>query len=260
MRIDLNADVGESFGVYRLGHDEALVPSVTSANVACGFHAGDPGVMRETVALARAHGVAIGAHPGFADLTGFGRRAVAASPQEIEDLVLYQVGALAAMAASQGVRLQHVKPHGALFTMAVADRAVADAVARATAAFDRELILFGLPGSALVHAGRRLGLRTAAEGFADRAYRPDGTLVPRHEPGAVLHDPGHVAARAVGMVRDRTVTAVDGSRVPLELDTLCVHGDTPAAAGLAARLREALAAAGIEVRALRDESAPRRGG
>jgi 5-oxoprolinase (ATP-hydrolysing) subunit A len=257
MRIDLNADVGESFGVYRLGQDEALLPLVTSASVACGFHAGDPGVMRATVRLARAHGVAVGAHPGFPDLAGFGRRALAATPGEVEDLVLYQIGALAGIAAAEGMRLQHVKPHGALFNMAVRDMALADAVARATRGIDPALILFGLPGSALIDAGRRAGLRTAAEGFADRAYRADGTLVPRDEPGAVLHEADSVADRAVAMVRHRTVTAVDGTPVPLELDTICVHGDTPAAAGLARRLREALTRAGIEVQALRGDQAPR---
>lgn len=246
-RIDLNADVGESFGVYRLGQDPVLLPAITSANIACGYHAGDPGIMRATIALARAHGVAVGAHPGFADLAGFGRRELRASPQEVEDLVLYQIGALSAMARAAGLRLQHVKPHGALFNMAARDRAVADAIARATAAFDDTLILFGLPGSALVDAGQRAGLRTASEAFADRAYLRDGTLVPRGEPGAVIHDAEAVVARAVAMVRQRSVLATDGTRVPIEVDTLCVHGDTPGAAELAQRVRGALLEAGIDV-------------
>jgi UPF0271 protein len=256
MRIDLNADVGEGQraaveGVRDVpGVDAALMPSITSANVACGFHAGDPGVMRATVALAREHGVAVGAHPGFPDLEGFGRRELQVSPRDVEDFVVYQVGALAAIAAAQGVRLQHVKPHGALFNMAVRDRALADAIARAAAVIDRELILFGLPGSELVAAGARAGLRTAREGFADRAYQADGTLVPRSQPGAVIHDPEIVVQRAVRMVREGTVEAVDGSRVPLVIDTLCVHGDTPGAADLAARIRRALTDAGVEVKAV----------
>lgn len=241
-RVDLNADVGES-----AGHDPELMPHITSANVACGFHAGDPGVMRATVALAREHGVAVGAHPGFPDLEGFGRRELQVSPRDVEDFVVYQVGALAGIAAAQGVRLQHVKPHGALFNMAVRDAALADAIARATAVIDRTMILFGLPGSELITAGKRAGLRTACEVFADRAYEPDGTLVSRQKPGAVIDDPDAVLTRVVRMVRDKAVDAVDGSRVALEVDTICVHGDTPGAAQLAARIRKTLVDAGIEV-------------
>ena len=233
--VDLNADVGESFGAYTLGHDEALMPAITSANIACGFHAGDPGVMRATVALARQHGVAVGAHPGFADLAGFGRREIRMDPREVEDLVAYQIGALTGIAAAQGVTLQHVKPHGALYNMAARDAVLADAIARAVAAVDRRLILFGLPGSQLVQAGARAGLRTASEGFADRAYQPDGSLVPRTQPGAVIHDVKTVVANAIAVARDRGV------------DTICVHGDTPDAANLARRIREGLTAAGIQV-------------
>ncbi len=250
MQVDLNSDVGESFGTYTLGQDPILVPHVTSANVACGFHAGDPGVMRATVALAKQHGVAVGAHPGFPDLVGFGRRDLHATPREVEDFVVYQIGALAAIAAAQGVRLQHVKPHGALFNMAVRDVSLADAIARATASVDRSLILFGLPGSELVRAGERAGLRTACEAFADRAYEPDGTLVSRRLPGAVIHDAGAVEARVVRMAAERTVVAVDGSVVGLEIDTICVHGDTRGAADLAARIRRALEAAGVSVKAV----------
>jgi 5-oxoprolinase (ATP-hydrolysing) subunit A len=250
MRVDLNSDVGESFGAYTIGHDPILLPHVTSANVACGFHAGDPGVMRTTVALAKQHGVAVGAHPGFPDLVGFGRRELHATPREVEDFVVYQIGALAAIASAQGVRLQHVKPHGALFNMAVHDIALADAIARAAAAVDPELILFGLPGSELVRAGERAGLRTAREAFADRAYLPDGTLVSRRRPGAVVHDAGAVEARVLRMATDRTVVAADGSAVRLEIDTICVHGDTPGAADLAARIRRALDAAGVSVKAV----------
>jgi UPF0271 protein len=248
MRLDLNADVGESFGVYKLGQDAQLMPAISSASVACGFHAGDPATMRETVALARTHGVAVGAHPGFPDLIGFGRRDIRATPREVEDFVTYQIGALMAVALAQRVQLHHVKAHGALYNMAVRDAALADAIARATAAVDSRLILFGLPGSQLIAAGQRAGLRTAREGFADRSYQPDGTLVPRHEPGAVIDDPATVVGRAISMARDRTVRAVDGSLVALEVETICVHGDTPDAALLAWRIRQALADAGVSVR------------
>ena len=251
MRVDLNADVGESFGAWSLGQDPALMSSITSASVACGFHAGDPGVMRATVALALEHGVAVGAHPGFPDLAGFGRRELQVSPRDVEDFVVYQIGALAGIAAAQGVRLQHVKPHGALFNMAVRDAALADAIARAVTMIDTSMILFGLPGSELVAAGTRAGLRTACEVFADRAYRSDGTLVPRQEEGAVIHDAAAVEQRVIEMVRDQAVQALDGTRVPLTVDTICVHGDTPGAAGLAARIRASLEKAGVEVKALR---------
>jgi 5-oxoprolinase (ATP-hydrolysing) subunit A len=253
--VDLNADVGESFGTWVLGQDPVLFPHITSANVACGFHAGDPGVMRATVALARQHAVAVGAHPGFPDLAGFGRREMRMSPREVEDLVVYQIGALAAIAAAQGLRLQHVKAHGALYNMAVTEFALAEAIARATAAVDRSLVLLGLPGSQLLKAGERAGLATASEVFADRAYRADGTLVPRTQPGAVIHDGDAVVQRVVAMVRDQEVLAEDGVRVPLRIDTICVHGDTPGAAQLAARVRAALTAGGIEVRPLRQDAA-----
>src|SRR5262245_7024562 len=250
MRIDLNSDLGESFGPWPMGQDAALMTAITSANVACGFHAGDPGVMRATVALARANGVAVGAHPGFPDLAGFGRREMQCTPQEVEDLVVYQVAALAGVAAAQGVRLQHVKAHGALYNMACRDGALADAIARATAAVDRSLILFGLPGSQLLRAGTDAGLPVAAEVFADRAYEPDGSLASRKKPGSVIHEPAAVIARAVRMVKERSVVAVDGSVVPLEVDTMCVHGDTPGSDDLAAKIRAGLEAAGVAVKAI----------
>jgi 5-oxoprolinase (ATP-hydrolysing) subunit A len=251
MSIDLNSDVGESFGAYRIGADAEVMRSITSANVACGFHAGDPAVMRQTVRLARESGVAVGAHPGFPDLVGFGRRELRASPREVEDLVLYQIGALAAIAVSEGVALAHVKAHGALYNMAVRDRALADAIARAILAFDRSLILFGLPGSELLRAGAAAGLRVASEGFADRAYAPDGSLAQRTAPGSVIHDPDEVVARSIRMVTDGQVTATDGSTLSFPVDTLCVHGDTPGAAELTRRLRDGLEKGGIAVRACR---------
>ena len=251
MRIDLNADVGESFGAYTIGDDAALMPSISSASVAAGFHAGDPSVLRHTIRLAASHGVAVGAHPGFPDLVGFGRRELNVSADDAEHFVLYQIAAVAGVAAADGVRLQHVKPHGALFNMAVRNAALAAAIARAVAAFDRSLMLFGLPGSELLKAGRAAGLRVAAEVFADRAYEPDGSLRSRTRPDAVFADPSVVVARAVRMMRERVVDAVDGTRVALEaVDTICVHGDTPGAAVFAARLRAGLEAAGVTIKAI----------
>jgi UPF0271 protein len=250
VRIDINSDTGESFGAYTIGHDAGLFRSITSANVAAGFHAGDPSVLRDTIRLAKTHGVAVGAHPGFPDLVGFGRRELNATAKEIEDLILYQVAAVAGVAAAEGVSLQHVKPHGALFNMAVRNRDLADAIARAVAAFDRSLILFGLPGSEILNAGRAAGLRVAAEVFADRAYEADGSLASRRKPGSVIHDVETVVARAVRMVKQRTVVALDGSVVALEADTICVHGDTPGSDDLAAKIRAGLEAAGVTVKAL----------
>jgi UPF0271 protein len=248
MHIDLNSDVGESFGAYRLGADADLIRHVTSVNVACGFHAGDPGVMRETVRLARAAGASVGAHPGFPDLVGFGRRELKASPREVEDMVVYQIGALAAMARAESVGLSHVKAHGALYNMAARDRALADAIAAGVRAADPTLVLFGLPGSELIRAGEAAGLAVAAEGFADRAYLPDGSLAPRTSAGAVLHDPAIVVQRAVAMIADGRVTATDGSVLTFRVDTLCVHGDTPGAADLVRQLRQGLEQRGVTVR------------
>lgn len=250
MTIDLNSDLGESFGPWPMGHDDALMPSVTSANVACGFHAGDPSTMRATVALAKQHGVAVGAHPGFPDLVGFGRREIHATPAEVEDFVIYQVAAIAGVAAAHGLRLQHVKAHGALYNMACRDRALADAIARAVATLDRDLILFGLPHSELIRAGEAAGLRVAAEAFADRAYEADGSLASRHKAGSVIHDPATVVARAIKMVTEREVVAVDGSTIHVESDTICVHGDTKDAARLAGQIRRGLEQAGVRVQSL----------
>jgi UPF0271 protein len=251
MRIDLNSDLGESFGPWPMGQDAALMASISSANVACGFHAGDPGAMRATIALAREKGVAIGAHPGFPDLVGFGRREMKATAAEVEDLVLYQLSALAGMASAQGMRLQHVKAHGALYNMACRDRALAEAIAKAVASFDRSLILFGLPNSELLRAGEAAGLPVAAEGFADRAYDPDGSLTSRTKPGSVIHDTQQVVERAIKMVKEKQVIAVDGSTLALHADTICLHGDTPGAAEHARAVRAGLESAGIAVRHLR---------
>jgi len=252
MRIDLNADVGESFGAFTIGDDAGLMKVVTSANVAAGFHAGDPSVLRRTIRMAKTHGVAVGAHPGFPDLAGFGRREMHVTTREAEDLVLYQIAAVAGVAAAEGARLQHVKAHGALFNMAAVDRDLAEALARAVASFDRTLILFASPGSEMASAARRLGLRVAHEVFADRAYDPSGLLAPRKQAGAVVHDVDAVVARAVRLATDGTVVALDGSVLKLDADTMCVHGDTPGAARLAAAVRQGLEAAGVVVASIGD--------
>jgi UPF0271 protein len=247
MIIDLNCDMGESFGPWKMGADEEVMPHITSANVACGAHAGDPGVMRRTVKLARAAGVAVGAHPGFADLQGFGRRELQADPAEIEDAVIAQIGACAAIAKAEGALLQHVKAHGALYNMAARDPKLAAAIARAIRLSDPSLVMFGLPNSALLDAGRGEGLRVAAEGFADRSYEPDGSLTPRARPGAVIHDVDAVFKRALRMVRDGVVLTADGRAVELRVQTICVHGDTPGAPDLVARISAGLRAAGAAV-------------
>jgi 5-oxoprolinase (ATP-hydrolysing) subunit A len=244
-RLDLNCDLGESFGAFTIGADPEMMATITSASIACGFHAGDPAVMRRTVKLASEAGVAIGAHPGLPDLVGFGRREMRVSPQEVEDMVLYQVGALAAMASAEGVALQHVKAHGALYTMASRDRALAEAIARATRAVDPSLILFGPAGSELLRAASAAGLTTAAEGFADRTYEPDGSLTPRAHAHALLQDAGSVVRRAVRMATEDRVVTTDGSEIALRMDTICVHGDTPGALELARALRAALERAGV---------------
>jgi UPF0271 protein len=251
LRIDLNADVGEGFGAWTMGADEALIEHVTSANVACGFHAGDPTVIDRTVAAAARKGVAIGAHPGYFDLRGFGRREIQAAPGEVEADVLYQVGALAAFAAAHGAPLRHVKPHGALYNQAADGAELAAAIARGAVRASGKLVLVGLAGStAMRHAARSAGLRFAAEAFVDRAYDAAGRLVPRSRPGAVISDPAVAAAAAVRLARDRVVLTIDGDEIAVEADTLCLHGDNPNALGVARAVREALERAGVSVQAL----------
>jgi len=246
-RIDLNCDMGESYGIYHIGADEHLMPWITSANIACGYHAGDPLVMDRTVRLASQFDVEIGAHPGFPDLMGFGRRSMQLGPEEIESDVLYQVGALAAFARSVGAELAHVKPHGALYNMAARDSAMARAIARGVARAGSNLILVGLAGSALIEAAREAGLRVASEGFADRAYNVDGTLRSRELPGAVIENPKEAAERAVRIARDSAVTAYTGEKIPLHVDTICVHGDNLAAVEIVKTIRQNLVEAGIAV-------------
>ena len=243
MKIDLNCDMGESFGRYVLGNDEALIPLITSANIACGFHAGDPLVMEATVRLAARFGVGVGAHPGHPDLQGFGRRNLDLSPEEAEAFVLYQVGALAGFARAAGVELAHVKPHGALYNQAAKDRPLAEAIARGVVRFSKNLILVGLAGSALTAAGAEAGLRVANEGFPDRAYNADGSLRPRRLPGAVLESPSEAAAQAVKMVSE----GIRFGETRVQVQTLCIHGDNPAALAIAQAVRGALAANKIEV-------------
>jgi UPF0271 protein len=248
-RIDLNCDLGESFGAWRMGEDAALLELVSSASIACGFHAGDPLIMQQTVGLAAARGVAMGAHVSLPDLQGFGRREMKVGAAEVYAMTLYQLGALHAFVQAAGSRLAHVKPHGALYNMAARDRALADAIASAVRAFDPQLVLFGLADSALVAAGKACGLPVAAEAFADRRYRADGSLQPRNETGAVINDDAAATAQALGIARDGVATAADGSRLTLQADTLCLHGDGASAVQLARRLRAALEAADVRIAA-----------
>lgn len=247
--VDLNSDLGESYGIWVLGQDAAMMEYITSANVACGFHAGDPSVMRRTVRLAREKGVAVGAHPGYPDLWGFGRRAMALSRQEIVDAVVYQVGALQAIARAEGVPVLYVKPHGALYNQAERDPQAAEAVAEAVQQAGSRLALVGPPGSALAAAAAARGLAFVPEVFADRAYDDEGRLVPRDRPGSVITDVGAVARRAVEMVQRAEVRSVGGRVLPLTVGTICLHGDTPGAPELARAVRTSLESAGVRVRA-----------
>ncbi|MDO9290827.1 MAG: 5-oxoprolinase subunit PxpA [Hydrogenophaga sp.] len=245
--INLNADLGESFGAWRMGDDAALLQVIGSANIACGFHAGDPVVMRETVRLAQANGVSLGAHPAFPDLQGFGRRAMQLSTQELEATILYQVGALQAMAAAEGGRVTHVKPHGALNNIACADAEVAATVARAVRALDRELILLAPALSALEAAGDAAGLRVGHEVFADRTYQQDGQLTPRSQPGAVLHDALACVQHVLRMLDAGGIVTADGQRLPTPIHSICVHGDGPDAVASAQQIRLALEKAGYQL-------------
>lgn len=250
-RIDLNCDMGEGFGVYAMGNDAKLLPFVTSVNLACGFHGGDPRVMDRTVAMALRAGVAIGAHPSHADLRGFGRRAIQAPPEEVESDVVYQIGALLAFVRSHDARMTHVKAHGALYNQAAEDAALARAIARGVARVSLDLRLVGLAGSATMRrAAEEEGLIFAAEAFADRTYNPDGTLQSRRHEGSLILDPQKAAEQAVSIAVDRCVLAFDGSRVEIQADTLCLHGDNPSAEENAWAVRQALDKAGVEVRSL----------
>jgi len=245
--VDLNSDLGESFGRWQLGDDGAMLELVTSANVACGFHAGDATTLRRTCELAAAAGVVIGAQVGYRDLAGFGRRFIDMDPVELADDVVYQIGALAGMARAAGAGVAYVKPHGALYNAVVHHEQQAHAVVAAVRAYDPELAVLGLPGSWLLRQAEDAGLRTVAEAFADRGYAPDGTLVPRSQPGAMILEPAEVARRALRMVTDRQVEAVDGSLVTVEAESVCVHGDSPGAVAMATAVRAALEEGGVAV-------------
>ena len=246
--IDLNSDLGEGFGAFRVGSDDELFPFISSANVACGFHGGDPRMMSRTVDQARKFDVAIGAHPGFPDLVGFGRRNIAASTEEIRTDVLYQIGAMAAITRAQGAALRHVKAHGALYNMAVKDPVVAEAVALAVRQFDADLHFFAIPGSALEAAGVTAGLTVVREAFADRAYHADGSLVSRSIPGAVIEDAELVATRVHRLVEEGVIETIEGDMLKLEADTICIHSDTATAVPIVRAIHARFATAGIDVR------------
>lgn len=249
--IDLNADLGEGFGVWRLGDDDAMLGIVTSANVACGFHAGDPAGLLRVGRLAAERGVRIGAQVSYRDLAGFGRRFIDVAAEDLVADVVYQIGALQAIAQASGSTVSYVKPHGALYNTIVTNREQAAAVAEAVRLVDAALPVLGMAGSAFFDEAARAGLRTVAEAFADRAYRPDGQLVSRREPGAVLHDPAVIAERVLTMVTAGQVTAIDGAQIPVSVESVCVHGDSPGAVAIAAAVREELTAAGVDVRPFR---------
>lgn len=251
-KVDLNSDLGESFGAYTIGMDEAVIAHVSSANVACGYHAGDSLVMDKTVAACKAAGVAVGAHPGFPDLLGFGRRNMVCTPKEVKAYIQYQMGALMAFTAAHGVKLQHVKPHGALYNMAAKDMDLAMAIAEGIASVDKDVILLGLAGSKMLEAGRQAGLRVASEVFADRGYQADGSLVPRSKPGAMIHDKDEAITRTIRMVTEGKVTAVTGEEVSIDAHSICVHGDNPSAVEFVKNIRARLEAEGVAIAPIAD--------
>ncbi len=249
--VDLNCDLGESFGAYRLGRDEEILPLVTSANIACGFHAGDPGTMSRTVKLALKHQVAVGAHPGLQDLIGFGRREMKLSPREAYEITVYQVGALWGFVRAEGAVLQHVKPHGALYNMAAVSAGLAEAIAEAVYRIDPELILVGLAGSELIRGAKKTGLRSASEVFADRTYQRDGSLTSRSEPGALITDEQQSLQQVLQMVTEGKVRSIGGEERQIAAETICLHGDSPHAVEFALSIRSLLEAKGVEIRNLR---------
>lgn len=250
LKIDLNCDMGESYGAWIMGNDDAVLPFISSANIACGFHGGDPGTMRKTVAAALEHGVAIGAHPSLPDLLGFGRREMHITPQEVYDCVIVQIGALGAIAHTQGAKLHHVKPHGALYNMAAKDPALADAICRAINDLDPALVLYGLANSELIKTGQALGLKVANEVFADRSYEPDGSLTPRAKAGAMIEDVDTSIRQVLRMVQHQCVATLEGLVIDVQADTLCLHGDQPNAALFAKKIRAALEEANIVIAAI----------
>lgn len=251
-QIDLNCDLGESFGNYKIGMDEKVIPMITSANVACGYHASDPVVMNKTIGMAKEYGIEVGAHPGFPDLMGFGRRNMNVSPSEAKAYTLYQLGALDAFCRVHGRKMQHVKPHGAMYNMAAKNYSLAKAICEAIYEFDKDLIVMGLSGGELVRAGKDTGLRTALEVFADRAYEEDGTLVDRRKDGAVITDEEVAIARVVRMIKEQKVTAITGKDITIKADSVCVHGDGVKALEFVKKIRENLTEEGIALKPLKD--------
>lgn len=252
LRVDLNSDLGESFGNYTIGMDESVIMSVSSVNIACGWHAGDPLVMEKTVELAKKQGVGIGAHPGYPDLMGFGRRNMGLTPKEVKAYIKYQVGALMAFASAMGEKLQHVKAHGAMYNMAAKDYSLAKAIAEAIYEVDKDIILLGLANSEMIKAGKDIGLKVASEVFADRAYNADGTLVSRKTPGAVIHDAQLAIARVIRMVKEGKVTSVDGQDIAISAQSICVHGDNPEAVAFVEEIRKGLENEGVIIAKLSD--------
>ncbi|PLR98453.1 LamB/YcsF family protein [Bacillus sp. T33-2] len=247
VKVDINCDMGESFGTYTLGRDAEILDYVTSANIACGFHAGDPATMRKTVKLALEKNVGIGAHPGLQDLVGFGRREMQISPQDAYDIVVYQIGALSAFVKAEGGKVQHVKPHGALFNMAAKSAPLAESIAEAVYKVDPQLVFFGLSGSELVKAGKKLGLRSVNEVFSDRTYQQDGSLTPRKHPDALIKDHEVAVSQVIRMVKDGKVTSLQGEDVEIKADTVCIHGDGESALDFAKYINSALKESGITV-------------
>lgn len=249
--VDLNSDMGESFGQYTMGDDDAMLDIVSSANVACGFHGGDPKVMAHTVRQALAKGVDVGAHPGFMDLYGFGRRKISGdSPQDITEMIIYQVGALQAMAKANGHRVTHIKTHGALGNMAFVDAELSNAIVAAIKALDRDLVLVTSPNNETEKAAERAGIRIAREIFADRGYGDNGLLLPRSESGAMIHDPNEAASRIIRMLDEGAITSVNGKKFKTRIDTICVHGDGPSAVAMASAVRQSLETAGVSIRSI----------
>ena len=249
-KVDLNSDLGESFGAYKIGRDADIISLVSSANVACGFHAGDPTVMAKTIAICKENGCAVGAHPGFNDLVGFGRRNMAVSPEDAANMITYQVGALDAFCKSQGVKMQHVKPHGALYNMAAKDAALSAAICRAIYNYNPELILMGLANSAMIAEAKKIGLPYAAEVFADRAYEDDGTLVARTKEGAMIKDEDEAVSRVVRMIKENRVTTISGKEIEIVPDSVCVHGDSEKALLFVKKISDTLKSEGIEIKPL----------
>ncbi|QAA33741.1 LamB/YcsF family protein [Clostridium manihotivorum] len=249
--VDINCDMGESFGAYKLGNDKEIIKFISSANIACGFHAGDPSIMRKTVEMALENNVAIGAHPGFQDLSGFGRRNIIISPEEVYDLMVYQIGALYGFVKAEGGRMNHVKPHGALYNMAAKDRALAESIAKAVYDVDSELILFGLSGSEMIKAGQTVGIRTASEVFADRTYQNDGSLTPRSNPKALISSDKNAIKQVIKMITEGKVASLQGEEISIEAHTVCIHGDGEKALIFAKEINEALSMSGVQVKSLR---------